>query len=137
MPSSSSSSLSSPDYDGDDRRSGSSSGSRQSSPFHFQSPILSPSGSCTSLDFERDSQDSEQDEDNEESHSALGLSPEPSVYSLTDSLKEQSIRFEYGRDVNTHSEIYKLAAVEREASRLGNVHSFYPFLSLSTIFSIL
>lgn len=61
----------------------------------------------------------------EENQSDAGLSPAPSVYSLTESLKEQSIRFEHGREVNNHSEIYKLAADEREARRLGMFNVFY------------
>ena len=47
------------------------------------------------------------------------LSPQPSLYSLTESLKEEAICCEFGRSVNTHSDVYKLAADEEEAQRLG------------------
>lgn len=76
----------------------------------FTSPPLSPvSGSITSFDFERSSSDDE----------LSSLSPQPSLYSLTESLKEQATRVEYGRDVNTHSEVYKLAGDKEEFARLG------------------
>ena len=38
-------------------------------------------------------------EDNASVYSNMTLSPAPSVYSLTSSLREQSIRWEYGRCV--------------------------------------
>lgn len=76
----------------------------------FTSPPLSPvSGSVTSFDFERNSSNDE----------LSSLSPQPSLYSLTESLKEQATRVEYGRAVNTHSEVYKLAGDEEEFARQG------------------
>lgn len=72
-------------------------------------PLSTGSGSVTSFDFDSHSL----------SEPMSSLSPQPSLYSLTDSLKEQSVHWEYGRRVNTHSEVYKLAADEEEAQRQG------------------
>ncbi|KAF8531256.1 S-adenosyl-L-methionine-dependent methyltransferase [Gautieria morchelliformis] len=52
-------------------------------------------------------------------------SPAPSVYSLTNSLREQSFRREYGREVNNHSEIYRLPADEEEFLRLEKQHRMF------------
>ena len=68
--------------------------------------------------------------------SSIPLSPAPSVYSLTSSLREQSFRLEYGRyvfirfssvdvshsisrEINSYSEVYRLPADEEEFLRLG------------------
>lgn len=74
-------------------------------------PLSPGSESITSFDFDR----------NTSSDQLSSLSPQPSLYSLTDSLKEHAIRWEYGRGVNTHSEVYKLAADEEEALRQGRL----------------
>lgn len=46
-------------------------------------------------------------------------SPAPSVYSLTSSLREQSFRREYGRELNNYSEVYRLPADDEELERLS------------------
>ncbi|KAL5494784.1 hypothetical protein ACEPAI_246 [Sanghuangporus weigelae] len=78
-------------------------------------PPSPTSDSVTSFDFEGISI----------SDHLSSLSPQPSLYSLTESLKEQAVRFEYGRGVNTHSDVYKLAADEEEAQRLDQQHRLY------------
>ncbi|KAL5533760.1 hypothetical protein ACEPAG_220 [Sanghuangporus baumii] len=78
-------------------------------------PPSPTSDSVTSFDFE----------ENSISDHLSSLSPQPSLYSLTESLKEQAVRFEYGRGVNTHSDVYKLAADEEEAQRLDQLHRLY------------
>ncbi|OCB89014.1 hypothetical protein A7U60_g3821 [Sanghuangporus baumii] len=78
-------------------------------------PPSPTSDSVTSFDFE----------ENSISDHLSSLSPQPSLYSLTESLKEQVVRFEYGRTVNTHSDVYKLAADEEEAQRLDQQHRLY------------
>ena len=47
------------------------------------------------------------------------LSPAPSVYSMTSSLREQSYRYEFGRGMNNYSEVYHLPADSEELRRLG------------------
>lgn len=47
------------------------------------------------------------------------LSPTPSLYSMTDSLIASSFRQEYGRNLNAHSDIYRLPADEEEIERLS------------------
>ncbi|KZT42689.1 hypothetical protein SISSUDRAFT_979712 [Sistotremastrum suecicum HHB10207 ss-3] len=49
-------------------------------------------------------------------------SPAPSVYSLTSSLREQSFRREYGRELNNYSEVYRLPADDEELDRLKKQH---------------
>lgn len=46
------------------------------------------------------------------------VSPAPSLYSLTPSLRDQSFRHVHGRSLNAHSDIYSLPADEEEAQRL-------------------
>jgi hypothetical protein len=46
------------------------------------------------------------------------VSPAPSVYSLTPSLRDQSFRHVHGRSLNAHSDVYSLPADELEAERL-------------------
>ena len=47
------------------------------------------------------------------------LSPAPSVYSLTESLRASSTKEEHGRGVNCYSDVYRLPADKEEWSRLG------------------
>ena len=47
------------------------------------------------------------------------LSPAPSVYSMTSSLREQSYRIEFSRGLNNHSEVYRLPADPEELDRLS------------------
>lgn len=46
------------------------------------------------------------------------ISVAPSVYSLTSSLRGQSLRQVHGRNLNAHSDVYFLPADEEEAHRL-------------------
>lgn len=46
-------------------------------------------------------------------------SPAPSVYSVTSSLRAQSVRYEHGRGLNNYSEVYRLPADDAEIERLG------------------
>lgn len=80
------------------------------------SPPSSPgyASSATSFDFDRNS-----DMGSIDARSAGTVSPAPSLYSLTSSMRDVSTKTEYGRAVNTYSEIYRLAADEEEAQRLG------------------
>ncbi|KAF8580131.1 S-adenosyl-L-methionine-dependent methyltransferase [Ramaria rubella] len=55
-------------------------------------------------------------------------SPAPSVYSLTSSLREQSFRQEYGREVNSYSEVYRLPADEEEVLRLDKQHRMFKIM---------
>ena len=54
------------------------------------------------------------------------LSPAPSLYSLTESIREASIQIEHGRGVNTLSEMYRMAADEEETDRLGQGTMTFP-----------
>lgn len=47
------------------------------------------------------------------------VSPAPSVYSVTESIRQQSYRLEYGRIVNNYSDVYGLPADEEETYRLS------------------
>lgn len=74
----------------------------------FGSPPISPlAGSVTSF------------ENASESDGSPAVSPAPSLYSLTESIREAAIRIEHGRGVNTHSDVYRIAADEQETDRLG------------------
>lgn len=84
--------------------------SANSAPSPPQSPYLA--GSDTSYDFDRPSEDGR-------SGGLSSLSPQPSLYSLTDSLRAQIMRQEFGRSINSTNTIYKFAADEDEAKRLG------------------
>jgi len=52
-------------------------------------------------------------------------SPAPSVYSVTDSIIAQSFTDEYGRKLNSYSNVYRLPADEEEITRLRNQHYFF------------
>ena len=55
------------------------------------------------------------------------LSPSPSLYSMTDSLIASSYRQEYGRNLQAHSEVYRLPADEEEIERLSTLPlPFFP-----------
>ena len=79
------------------------------------SPPGSPyfAGSDTSYDFDRHSEDAL----SADGHSYL--SPQPSLYSLTDSLRAQTMMEEFGKPVNSTNTIYKISADESEAERIG------------------
>lgn len=62
------------------------------------------------------------------------LSPAPSVYSMTNSLREQSYRVEFGRSLNNHSEVYRLPADPEELDRLGTWQFFASVSILLTLF---
>ncbi len=49
------------------------------------------------------------------------VSPSPSLYSMTDSLIASSYRQEYGRNLNAHSDVYRLPADEEEIERLSRL----------------
>ena len=46
-------------------------------------------------------------------------SPAPSVWSITNSIRTQAVRQEFGRGVNNYSEVYRLPADDEELIRLG------------------
>ena len=46
-------------------------------------------------------------------------SPSPSVFSMTNSLRANAFRHEYGRGLNNYSDIYRLPADAEELERLG------------------
>ena len=46
-------------------------------------------------------------------------SPAPSVWSVTNSIRTQAVRQEFGRGVNNYSEVYRLPADDEELIRLG------------------
>lgn len=47
------------------------------------------------------------------------VSSAASVWSMTDSMREQAFKQEYGRGINNYSDVYKLPADEEELERLG------------------
>lgn len=47
------------------------------------------------------------------------VSPAPSVYSMTSSIRAASYRHEYGRGINNYSDVYRLPADDEEFERLG------------------
>ncbi|KAG9119123.1 hypothetical protein FRC07_006016 [Ceratobasidium sp. 392] len=57
------------------------------------------------------------------------LSPAPSIYSLTSSLRDQSFRHVHGRSLNAHSDVYSLPADEEEAQRLYKQHRMFYHLA--------
>lgn len=64
--------------------------------------------------------------------SLVSLSPAPSLYSLTESIREASIQIEHGRGVNTLSDMYRMAADDEETDRLGQgIMTFPPSYYLS------
>ncbi|EJC98803.1 uncharacterized protein FOMMEDRAFT_96086 [Fomitiporia mediterranea MF3/22] len=79
---------------------------------HCSAPQSPASESVTSFDFERGSA----------SEHNSSPSPQPSLYSLTDSIKERSIRWEHGRPINAHCELYKFPVDEEEVHRLDKLH---------------
>jgi hypothetical protein len=46
-------------------------------------------------------------------------SPAPSVWSVTSSVRAQALRQEFGRSINTYSEVYRLPADDEELNRLS------------------
>ncbi|KAH9081813.1 hypothetical protein EDB83DRAFT_586306 [Lactarius deliciosus] len=52
-------------------------------------------------------------------------SPAPSVYSVTSSIRAASYRQEYGRGLNSCSEIYQLPADDEELDRLDKQHEVF------------
>lgn len=51
-------------------------------------------------------------------------SPEPPVvFEMDESMRESLYKSEYGRNLNSYSEVYKLPADEEELERLGGFHS--------------
>ncbi|KAF8167467.1 S-adenosyl-L-methionine-dependent methyltransferase [Crassisporium funariophilum] len=52
-------------------------------------------------------------------------SPAPSVLSMTDSLRAQIYKQEYGRDLNNYSDVYRLPADEEELERLNQQHTMF------------
>ncbi|KZO94087.1 S-adenosyl-L-methionine-dependent methyltransferase [Calocera viscosa TUFC12733] len=57
------------------------------------------------------------------------LSPAPSVYSLTDSLREASFKRVHERSFNNHSDVYMLPADEEEINRLETQHNIFRMLN--------
>ncbi|KAG8742607.1 hypothetical protein FRC10_001205 [Ceratobasidium sp. 414] len=57
------------------------------------------------------------------------LSPAPSLYSLTSSLRDQSFKHVHGRSLNAHSDVYSLPADEEEAQRLYKQHRMFYHLA--------
>ncbi|CAE6462381.1 unnamed protein product [Rhizoctonia solani] len=57
------------------------------------------------------------------------VSPAPSLYSLTPSLRDQSFRHVHGRSLNAHSDVYSLPADELEAQRLYKQHKLFYLLA--------
>ncbi|KAH9929725.1 uncharacterized protein B0H18DRAFT_995942 [Fomitopsis serialis] len=53
------------------------------------------------------------------------VSPAPSVYSMTSSLRAASYRHEYGRGINNYSEVYRLPADDEEFERLDQQHNIF------------
>ncbi|KAH8099720.1 S-adenosyl-L-methionine-dependent methyltransferase [Cristinia sonorae] len=52
-------------------------------------------------------------------------SPQPSVYSMTSSLRQAAYRQEYGRGLNNYSDVYQLPADEEELQRLDHQHRMF------------
>ncbi|TCD65473.1 hypothetical protein EIP91_002591 [Steccherinum ochraceum] len=52
-------------------------------------------------------------------------SPQPSVYSMTSSLRQAAYKQEYGRDLNNYSDVYQLPADEQELRRLDHQHYMF------------
>ncbi|KAI0035129.1 S-adenosyl-L-methionine-dependent methyltransferase [Vararia minispora EC-137] len=52
-------------------------------------------------------------------------SPQPSVYSMTSSIRAASYRHEYGRGVNNYSDVYWLPADDEELDRLDLQHRMF------------
>ncbi|EJU02840.1 S-adenosyl-L-methionine-dependent methyltransferase [Dacryopinax primogenitus] len=64
-----------------------------------------------------------------ESVGSPGLSPAPSVYSLTESLREASFKHVHGRAINAHSDVYMLPADDEEINRLETQHNIFRILN--------
>ncbi|EJD05068.1 S-adenosyl-L-methionine-dependent methyltransferase [Fomitiporia mediterranea MF3/22] len=56
-------------------------------------------------------------------------SPQPSLYTLTDSIREQSVHWEYGLPVSSLSEIYKFPVNEEEHRRQDKGHNLFKILA--------
>ncbi|CAL1694319.1 unnamed protein product [Somion occarium] len=52
-------------------------------------------------------------------------SPEPSVYSMTTSMREAAYRELHGRNVNSYSDVYSLPADDQELQRLDHQHEMF------------
>ncbi|KAI0081159.1 S-adenosyl-L-methionine-dependent methyltransferase [Panus rudis PR-1116 ss-1] len=52
-------------------------------------------------------------------------SPQPSVFSVTSSVREAAYRQEYGRNLNNYSEVYSLPADDEELERLNHQHEMF------------
>lgn len=57
--------------------------------------------------------------------STRSASPVGSVWSVTDSIREAAYKQEYGRELNSYSEVYRLPADAEERDRLGIFSSFF------------
>ncbi|PPQ64252.1 hypothetical protein CVT24_008655 [Panaeolus cyanescens] len=56
-------------------------------------------------------------------HSLRSISPAPSVLPLSETVREMILKEEYGRNLNTYSNVYRLPADEEELDRLEKQHS--------------
>jgi hypothetical protein len=66
---------------------------------------------------------SDQSFSSQTSYSVRSPSPVPSVMSVTSSLREQATILEYGRGVNSQSDVYRLPADDLEVERLRKFQS--------------
>ncbi|EJC98270.1 uncharacterized protein FOMMEDRAFT_97080 [Fomitiporia mediterranea MF3/22] len=57
------------------------------------------------------------------------LSPQPSLFSLSDSIKERAVYCEHGRRVNSHSNVYKFPSDEEEHQRQDKWHRLLKVLA--------
>ncbi|KZT27548.1 S-adenosyl-L-methionine-dependent methyltransferase [Neolentinus lepideus HHB14362 ss-1] len=57
--------------------------------------------------------------------SIRSASPAPSVWSITNSMRERIFRHEYGRGLNNYSDVYRLPADEEELERLDKQHQMF------------
>ncbi|KAF8204302.1 hypothetical protein K438DRAFT_1580170 [Mycena galopus ATCC 62051] len=57
--------------------------------------------------------------------SMRSASPTPSVWSITNSMREQAFKSEYGRELNNYSEVYRLPADDEELDRLNQQHDMF------------
>ena len=91
-------------------------------PFEFSAASCLSGSSFTSVSGSNFSNDSEffvDFGDGADAMSVGSVSPAPSVYSLTESLRASSTKEEHGRGVNCYSDVYRLPADREEWSRLG------------------
>ncbi|KAJ7651499.1 hypothetical protein DFH06DRAFT_1187109 [Mycena polygramma] len=57
--------------------------------------------------------------------SMRSVSPTPSVWSVTSSLRATAFKQEYGRELNNYSEVYRLPADDEELDRLNKQHDMF------------